>query len=91
MTTTVKLDDKGRVSLPKKLREQAGLGPGDALFLEYDDLNNTFQLTKAVNPLEGLLQEALREYEAGETIPLRQIAEEAGIDLDDLEEDDLDG
>jgi antitoxin PrlF len=83
MTTSLKIDSKGRLSIPKELRERAGLEPGDTIFLEFDEDTGTFQLKKAVNPFDILGMEALREYEAGETIPLRKIAEEAGIDLDD--------
>ncbi len=34
MTTTIKLDQAGRVSLPKGLREELQLGPGDTFELQ---------------------------------------------------------
>jgi len=36
MTSTLVLDSAGRVVLPKKLREELRIGPGDSLDLESD-------------------------------------------------------
>ncbi len=83
MTTPLKVDSKGRISIPKQYREKIGLEPGDALFLEIDEGTGTLQIRKAINPFDILALDAIRQYEAGETIPLRDIAREAGIDLDD--------
>jgi AbrB family looped-hinge helix DNA binding protein len=83
MQTTIKVDSKGRVSIPKKVREQAGFGPGDTLFLAIDQPTGTVQLRKVSNPFDGLALQAIAEYEAARTTSLREIAEEAGIELDD--------
>jgi AbrB family looped-hinge helix DNA binding protein len=86
MQTTIRLDNKGRISIPKRLREEAGLEPGDTLFLVMDPETNTLQLRKITNPFDALALHAIQEYELGRTVPLRKIAEEAGIDLDDEEQ-----
>jgi AbrB family looped-hinge helix DNA binding protein len=80
MSIPLKIDNKGRVSIPKQLRERAGLEPGDALFLEYDESSNTFHLKKAINPFDILALEALREYEAGETRSLDEVMAELGVE-----------
>jgi mRNA interferase RelE/StbE len=47
----VTLDDKGRVSVPRELREELALQPGDTLFIERSGA--TLRLAKALNPLES--------------------------------------
>jgi antitoxin PrlF len=83
MSTPLKLDSKGRISIAKQYREKLGLKPGGAMFLEVDEDTGTFQIRKAINPFDILALDAIRQYEAGETILLRDIAREADIDLDD--------
>jgi antitoxin PrlF len=85
MTTSLKIDKKGRISIPRQLREKAGLEPGDTVFLEFDDKTGTFQLKKAINPFDILAMEALREYEAGETRSLDEIMAELGVEPADDE------
>jgi AbrB family looped-hinge helix DNA binding protein len=81
-TTSVRLDEKGRLTIPRTIREELHLEPGDVLFLETDQVSRTLQLAKAFNPFDVLAQHALAEYEAGRTKNIRQIAEELAIDLD---------
>ncbi len=68
----VRLDDKGRLSLPRELREALGLRPGDVLFVERDGA--TVRLAKAVNPLESAVVEALALVHAGQKVPLARLA-----------------
>ena len=89
------LDSKNRLSLPKAVRDAIHVGPGDSVFLNVDDAHGdvpTVRVVKAVNPLatmlDALAAEALREYHAGETISLREVAERYGVDLDAPENDD---
>ncbi len=81
------LDSKNRFSLPKAVRDAIHVGPGDSVFLNVDDEHGdvpTVRVVKAVNPLatmlDALAAEALREYHAGETISLRDLMDELGID-----------
>ncbi|MBX3071168.1 MAG: AbrB/MazE/SpoVT family DNA-binding domain-containing protein [Thermomicrobiales bacterium] len=80
--TSVRLDEKGRLTIPRSVREALRLEPGDVLFLETDEGNRTLQLAKAFNPFDVLAEHALAEYRAGRTKNIRQIAEEMGVDLD---------
>jgi AbrB family looped-hinge helix DNA binding protein len=86
MQTTIKLDSKGRVSIPKKVREQAGLQPGDTLFLAIDPATGTVQLRKVTNPFDGLTLHAMAEYEAGRTRSLDEVMDEMGVYLEDESE-----
>jgi len=70
--TAVRLDEKGRVSLPRELREDLALHPGDTLFIERDGA--TLRLAKALNPFESAAAEALALVHAGQKIPLAQLA-----------------
>lgn len=83
MQTTIKVDSKGRVSIPKRVREQAGLQPGDTLFLAIDQESGTVQLRKVTNPFDGLALHAIAEYEAGRTRSLDEIMDEMGIGPED--------
>ncbi len=85
MSTPLKLDSKGRISIPKQYREKIGLEPGDAMFLEVDEDTGTLQIRKAINPFDILALEALREYEAGETRSLDEIMAELGVEPEDDE------
>lgn len=75
-----KVDSKGRLSLPAGIRSQAGVHPGDAYFIAIE--GSVIRLAKAINPFDALAEQAIDEYEAGETMRLRDLAEEEGIDLD---------
>ena len=83
MTTTTRIDSKGRVSIPRKVRDLAGFQTGDVLFVAIDSDTETLQLRKVTNPFDGLALDAIAEYERGDTRSLREIAEDEGIDLDD--------
>ena len=51
MTTTVTLDRAGRVVLPKSLREELHIEPGDQLELEYQGERVTLRPMRAGSPL----------------------------------------
>lgn len=80
MITPLKIDSKGRISIPKRYRELIGLQPGDAMFLEVDEETGTLQIRKAINPFDILALDALRQYEAGETRSLDEIMAELGVE-----------
>lgn len=76
----LRLDDRGRLTLPVDVREALHWEPGDIVYLRQDE--NGLYILKGVNPFDALAEEALREYEAGETQDIRDIAREWGIDLE---------
>jgi AbrB family looped-hinge helix DNA binding protein len=79
----VKTDAKGRLTVPRHVRERLGIEPGDTLSLEVDDAGGVLRFTKAENPFDILAEHALTEYRAGHTKSLRDFATENAIALDD--------
>lgn len=79
----VKVDSKGRLSIPAEIREQLGIESGDVYFVEADSESAVIHFAKAENPFDGLARHVLEEYRAGRTRSLREYAAEHGIDLED--------
>lgn len=76
-----KVDSKGRLSIPANIRGQVDMQPGDVFVIEVE--NSVIRLAKVENPFDRLAEHAIAEYEAGETMSLRAVAEQEGIYLDD--------
>lgn len=76
----VRVDNKGRLMIPKELRQELQVGPGDTLFIRCK--GKVLHCAKAENPFDLLAEHAIREDDAGLTISLRDFAREQGIDLD---------
>ena len=74
---TLRVDSKGRLTLPKDLRDELELAPGDTLFFEREGA--FLRLGKAVSPFETLAAEAVREWRAGRTTPLRSYREQGRV------------
>jgi len=72
----VKIDGKGRLTVPRGIRDALGIEAGDVFFLERRD--GVLCFAKVQNPFDGLAAEAVRAYRAGETRSLRDIAREDG-------------
>jgi AbrB family looped-hinge helix DNA binding protein len=81
-TLTAKVDAKGRVSIPQRIREDLEIEPGDTLFVEYDAEQKVLRYAKAENPFESLARHAIEEWHAGRTRSIYDFAAEHGIDLD---------
>lgn len=79
-TVSVRVDDKGRLTLPASLRRQLGVEPGDVFFMQAKD--GVLRLAKTENPFDGLARHAMKEHEAGRTRDIRDIAKEWGVDLE---------
>lgn len=77
---TVRVDNKGRLSIPREAREALGVQPGDTFFVEYED--GVLRYAKAENPFDGLARHAKEEYHAGRTRDLREFAQAQDIPLD---------
>ena len=82
-TVTVRVDAKGRLSLPRRLREELGIEPGDTLFVEGGEGQATLRLAKAENPFDVLAEQALREHRAGRSKSAREFAAELSIAFDE--------
>ena len=78
-STTVRVDTKGRLTIPQAVREELGIKPGDTFFLLPED--GVLRLAKAENPFDALADFANAEYEAGRTTNVRAIAAELGVTL----------
>lgn len=76
----LRLDDRGRLTLPADIREALHWEPGDVVYLHREE--NGLHIIKGVNPFDALAEQALQEYEAGETQDIRDIAKEWGINLE---------
>jgi AbrB family looped-hinge helix DNA binding protein len=79
-TVSVRLDDKGRLTLPRSVREAIHAEPGDVFYVETDG-DGILRLVRAVNPFDVLAEQALREDDAGETISLNDVLRREGISL----------
>lgn len=80
---TVKIDDKGRLSIPADIRGQLGIQTGDVFFLETNADHTLIHLAKAQNPFDGLAEHATEEYRAGRTRRLRDYASDRGVAVND--------
>ena len=80
MTITVRVDGKGRLTIPGRVRKELDVKPGDTFFLELDGL--VLQYAKADNPFDALAALAVDEYRAGGTVSLDDFAQELKPDLD---------
>jgi AbrB family looped-hinge helix DNA binding protein len=77
---SVKVDAKGRLVIPQRLRSALNIHPGDTLFVEQE--GNILRYAKADNPFDLLAEHASREFEAGRTKNLRDFAAENDIALE---------
>jgi bifunctional DNA-binding transcriptional regulator/antitoxin component of YhaV-PrlF toxin-antitoxin module len=79
-TIAVRIDAKGRLTLPRELRDELGIEVGDVFFLAR--AGNVLHLARAENPFDALAEHAREEYRAGATRDLRDFAREHGIRAD---------
>ena len=78
---SVRMDDKGRLTLPRSIREALHAEPGDVFYLQPEE--GGLRIVKGENPFDVLAEEAIREDDAGETIALDDILRREGIPLDE--------
>ena len=79
---TVQVDSKGRITLPKGIRNKAEIKEGDTFFVEIQQ--GQVKLTRAIkDPLVVLREHGRKEYKKSETKELRDYAKEKGIELDE--------
>ena len=82
------IDNKGRLSIPREMREALGLLPGIVVFFAYID--GELRIRRADDPYGPIAQQVVAEYRRGLTTPLEQVAAELGIDLAAVEPSDED-
>ena len=70
----VRLDDKGRLSIPLAMRKKLGVSPGDTFFIQTD--GEGLRIVKGSNPFDGLVDQAILEYQSSSTRNLRDIVGE---------------
>jgi len=75
----LKVDTKGRLTLPLKMRKNYHIEPGDIFFVKPEETG--LHLAKAENPFEILAEYALHEYKEGKTIELRAYAKKHNIKI----------
>ena len=82
MTVAVKVDAKGRLTIPQRMRGDLDIRPGDTLFVECDEERKVLHYAKVENPFDVLVEHAIEERSAGKTRRLRDFAAEHNIALD---------
>ena len=81
-TMSVKLDNKGRLVVPKEVRDAMGAREGDVFYLDYDVFDGLLVFAAATNPLIQRVEEGRAEYKAGQTKSLDDVAAELGVTID---------
>ncbi len=79
---SVKMDNEGRLTVPKEARDELGIQEGDVFYFEFDTLDGMLVFAPAVHPLLQRLEEARAEYAAGLTKSLDEVAADFGITID---------
>lgn len=74
----VKVDSKGRITIPKEVRKAEDIEPGDVLFMNLSP--GKIELTRVIeDPLVELAAYAEKEYKKGDTQNLKDFAAKEGI------------
>jgi AbrB family looped-hinge helix DNA binding protein len=68
---SVRVDEKGRISIPAGVRKELGLKTGDILFIRSEE--KIMHLVKAENPFDVLAEHAVEDYKKGRTRNIRDI------------------
>ena len=76
----VKVDAKGRLSIPRPLRDALDIHPGDTLFVDRDGM--LLRYAKAENPFDLLADQAVTDWRSGRTVSLRDLAAAEDVALD---------
>mgnify|MGYP001343022579 CR=1 FL=1 len=79
----VRVDAKGRVTLPKAIRDELNIQDGTPFFVKFIKGKGVVILAPAINPFDILAEQAMEEYKAGKTTNIEEYAKNHGIDLDE--------
>jgi AbrB family looped-hinge helix DNA binding protein len=72
----VRIDNKGRVTLPKSMREALGIKIGDSVFLKYEPEDKQVLMAPAISPFDILAEHTIKEYQEGRTKTIEEFAQE---------------
>ena len=72
----VRVDSKGRLTIPKQAREKLRIRAGDTFFVQIE--GEVIRYARAENPLDTLAERAVADYRKGRTRSLKTIADERG-------------
>lgn len=68
------VDNKGRLTIPKNIREALHIENGDVLLLKFDSAAGVLQIARAIqNPIEALSKYSDKEFEEGHTKNIREL------------------
>ena len=76
-----RMDNKGRLVVPKQVRDREELEDGDLFFVEEDSEAGTITFTRMENLVRKRIAEGEAEYRAGMTKSLDEVAAELDIDF----------
>lgn len=79
----VRVDAKGRVTLPKAIRDELNIQDGTPFFVKFIKGKGVVILAPAINPFDILAEQAIEEYKAGKTTNIEEYAKNHGINLDE--------
>jgi AbrB family looped-hinge helix DNA binding protein len=79
----VKADAKGRISLPKAIRDELNVKEGTPFFVKFIRGKRVIILAPAINPFDILAEQAMEEYKGGKTTSIEEYAKNHGINLDE--------
>ena len=71
-----RVDKKGRLTLPKNIRESMGIKAGDVVFMKIEEEQSRIIISKAQNPFDVLAKDAIREYNQGRTETIEEFVKE---------------
>ncbi|HUM43201.1 MAG TPA: AbrB/MazE/SpoVT family DNA-binding domain-containing protein [Fervidobacterium sp.] len=70
----VRVDAKGRVTLPKAIRDELNIQDGTPFFVKFIKGKGVVILAPAINPFDILAEQAIEEYKAGKTTNIEEYA-----------------
>jgi AbrB family looped-hinge helix DNA binding protein len=80
LPVTVRVDSKGRLTIPRDVREGLDIEPGTTFFLQVS--GGVLSFVKAENPFEVLAHVAEAEYRQGHTRSLLEFVREQDVEAD---------
>ena len=80
----VRVDDRGRITIPKKIREALDIQEGDTCFINFED--HSFHIVRGENPFEVLARDALEQDKQGKTVSFKEAMESFVSGTDQTEE-----